>query len=578
MNKKEAIFSPLGIFILYILGSAAAIMTFRFILPGEAVPLARFSTSWRLIRGVVDYLNLFPALALSALVIPYGFRVFVRDTSIAFSPQFLQSLKMPMLTAFSAVALYGVLFTLVLPLAREHEANLRFQGRLYNHAWQLARESARKGEFADTANLLAVCERIWPNNEELARFKADLDIRFDQTRSAYTGIRPELSSVSGLPGPQPVSVSDALVLAQTALDEERYFDAHWLASLAERLAGDGSPEQILANRLAGLAWTGVNSIAPTATETRAFTVYRLKREGHEALLAEQWIRAYYIFLELLDIRPDDPDAHRYFALSEEGVRQVAFFIDEMELSLGRIHNGAVYSLPYGSGRMVMRVSSLSTFPDNAYGMDVEVMVFDGDGQALWSMTAPYAKLFPLDFNTSTALLFRALDRMDKTISWENKAFSLEQSAPDTAQLALSIPWDTFILLSAVYRGISGLSPAELSLASKTLGVFGYQKEVFEAELLRRFAVPFFYLPLTIFILALCWRFRALVHPRFIGIPMLGILPIVFSGIEFFCHALIGDLCIWAVISVGFSTAAIIFSAGLLALLAVSLILLVAQHD
>jgi hypothetical protein len=57
----------------------------------------------------------------------------------------------------------------------------------------------------------------------------------------------------------------------------------------------------------------------------------------------------------------------------------------VELTLGRILTGAVLSLPMGQGRLVMRISSLSTSTDSAYGIGIEIMAFDRDGLLLWSM-------------------------------------------------------------------------------------------------------------------------------------------------------------------------------------------------
>ena len=578
---KETFSSPLGIFIIYILGAALVIMGFRFIFPGEAAPLACFSSSWRLIRGFLDYLGLFPALVLSALVIPFGFRIYAQEKIKPFSPQFLQSLRMSIITVIVAGTLYGLLFSLALPLAQDFEENLRFQGRLYQLARERAQEHAANEEWAEAAQFTAVCERIWPNGPEISKLKTEVDIRSEEVRLSHgsednntgTAFRPSL------PGPQAVNATEALTMAETALAEERYFDAHWLATLAGHLARPGSVETAEAARLAGRAWDGVNSLAPSAREAKAYNTFRLKKEGYEALVAQEWIRSYYIFRELAGISPEDPDAAKYLALSEQGLGQTAFFIDEMELSLGEILTGAVFSLPLGPGRLVMRISSLSTSPDSAYGMGIEMMAFDRDGRPLWSMEAPYAKILPLtlDSGPAVAVLMRALDRTDQSKQWEPVKQGMGQSAPDGAQMILEVSWDNFLLLSNVNRGLSGLSPADLKRAAEYLGSYGYQSEVFEAELLRRFAEPLLLLPLGVFAIVIGWRYRAVKRPRYMGIPMLGILPLVFYGTVHLCRGWINNMGIWAVLSLGFTTAAVFFAAAFTLLLILSLIILAAQH-
>ena len=586
---KNAVSSPPGIFVLYILASAAAIMGFRLIFPGEAAPLSHLFFQWRLTRGFLDFLVLFPALALSSLVIPFGFKIRAKEKINPFSSQFLDSLKLSIITVIAAAAAYGLLFSLALPLATDYEADLRFRGRLYQMAKERAQENAAGGEWNEAAQLVSICEMIWPNGPEIAKLKTEAEIQTHSEHVAadyHSNAAGDAASASR-EDVRPASAAEVLRMAETALDEERYFDAHWLATLGSRLAGEGSAEKALATRIAGRAWNGVGSMAPdawdilspNARETEAHRIYRLKRQAYEALLGDEWIRAYFIFRELLSYRPDDPDAIKYLAMSESGVKEVAFFIDEMELALGRILTGAVFSLPSGPGRMVIRFSSLSTSLDSAYGIGIEIMAFDRDGRPVWSMEAPYAKIMPLslDSGPGVTVLMRALDRDDKTKQWDPIVRGSGQSDPGGAKIVLPVSWENFLLLTKVRRGFSALSPADLMRAAENLGNYGYQGQVFEAELLRRFAEPLIFLPMGIFVLVLGWRFRALERPRYMGIPMLGILPLVFNAVELSCRSLINDIGIWTVVSLGFTTAVIVFGAALLVLFLLSLIILAAQH-
>ena len=590
--NKEAFFSPMGIFAIYILAAALVILGFRFIFPGEPVPLACFSVSWRFIRFVLDFLNLFPALVLSALVIPFGFKVHALEKIKPFSAEFLLSLKNSIVTAIVAAAINGLLSFLIIPLAQDYEANLRFQGRLYNLAKERAQENAEAGEWAETAQYVAVCETIWPNGPEVARLKIEAEIRLEEELlSPDTHHFDPKRTADGPASAQPVNVTEALALAEKALAEERYFDAHWLATLGGRLAKPGSVEQTSAARLAGRAWSGVNSLAPNARETQAYSIFRLKRDGYEALVAEEWIRSYYIFRELITLSPEDPDVTKYLALSESEVTKAAFFIDEIEMASGTILTGAVFSLPLGifnesagrsfqgAGRLVMRVTSLSAFSDSAYGIGTEILAFDQDGHPLWSMEAPYAKIVPLvlDSGPAVAVLMRALDRIDKTKHWEPVVKGFGQGAPAGVETILPVSWDNFLLLTKVRRGLTALSPKDLKTAAENLGNSGYQGQVFEAELLRRFVEPLFILPMGIFAVVLGWRYRALKRSRYMAIPMLGVLPLVFNGIVHVCRSWINNLGIWAVVSLGFSFAVIAFGIGITVLFILSLIILAAQH-
>jgi hypothetical protein len=597
--KKETVFSPPGIFFLYIAASYLVVTAFYYVFPGGEPPLSYFSASWRFIQGTLAFLSLYPALAMSSLVIPFGLKAHPPEKSNPFSPQFLNSLKPFIFTAIAASVLYVALFFLALPMAREYEADLRYQGGLYKLALAKAQAFAGENEWTAAARMVAICDRIWPGGGEIEKLRNESIIRAEQAMfaPAYGAAGGETDTAEdgapGLPGQNPANAAGAIALAETALKEERWYDAHWLATLAAKLAVQGSAEIAEADRLASLAWSAASSLEPASRESRAYAVYRLKRDGYEALVSGDWIRSYYIFLELINLSPEDPDAENYLAMSEKGTLRTAFFADEIGMAMGDIMTGALFSLPMDAvppgtasengivpgGRMVLRISSLSVFPDYAYCIESEIMALDREGRPAWRMKAPYAKLVPLylDSGPRVAVLMRALDRIDKTKRWEPEAQGMGQRAPESAQITLGIKWDDFLLLSEIRRGPDFLSIGELHLAARSLGNRGYLSKVFEAELIQRFAEPVFLLPISIFAIIIGWRFRSLRRSRYLRIPMLGILPLVFAGFTHFYRGCFNNLGIWAVVSLGFSNAVILFSAGALILLIFSLVILAAQH-
>jgi hypothetical protein len=448
--------------------------------------------------------------------------------------------------------------------------------------------------------MVAICDRIWPEGGEVERLRNESAVRVEQALLAPVrgdddgeNAGEEPNALPGLPGQNPVNAAGALSMAETALKEERWYDAHWLVTLAAKLAAGGSAEIAEADRLAALAWSSASSLEPTLRESRAYTIYRLKRDGYEAMLSGDWVRSYYIFLELMDLSPEDMDVQNYFAMSEKGTLGVAFFTDEIEMAMGDIMTGALFSLPMDAlppgtgpgsgiipgGRVVMRVSSLSVFPDYAYCIENEIMALDRDGRPAWRMRAPYAKLIPLylDSGPRVTVLMSALDRKDKTKRWEPEAEGMGQEAPGSGQITLGVKWGDFLLLSEIRRGLDFLSAGELRLAAKTLGNRGCLSEVFEAELIQRFSDPILLLPLSVFVIIIGWRFRSLKRPRYLKVPMLGILPVVFAGFTHFYRGCFNNLGIWAVVSLGFSNAAILFSSGALVLLILALVVLAAQH-
>lgn len=576
--SREKLFSAQGLFFLYILASSLVILCFRLFVPGESAPLAYFSRSWRLLRGGTEIIRLFPALAFTGLVIPFGFRPKAPEKFSSFSPHFLKSLSPSVFCAIGAAAVYALLFLLVQPLLLNYEGNLQAQGRLYRLSEEKARSHASLDEWKDAAHFVDICESIWPKGPDIAALRTEAEIRLAEiSERPLSGSRPFSPSRGDISGVNPVSAAEALALAESALKEERYYDAHWLASLGGDLASPGSAESAAAVRIASQAWNAVSSMEPNSRQTEVYRIYSLKRDAYRALVSGEYISAYYLFLELDSLTPEDPDAGYYLSLSEQGLVKMAFFVDEMDLDENS--SGAIMSLPLGTGRMVMRFASLSVHPDSAYGLELEILAFDRYGRPLWRMEAPYAKILPfsLDSGPQVSLLMAALDRSDSKLRWGPTAQGMGEAAPQNPQLTLDLHWDDFLLLSEMRRGPDTLSPRELIAASRSGANYGYLPQLFEAELVSRFAEPALFLPLLIFCLAVGWRYRAVKRPRYMWVPMLGILPLVFSGGVHFVRSCLDNVSVWTVINFGFSSAAIIFSAFTLVIFLLSLIYLASQH-
>jgi hypothetical protein len=596
--KTEGFLSPPALFVYYMLLSALGIIGFRFIFQDESPPVPYFSRNWHFTQGVFDLLTLFPALVMTGLVIPFGIRTEPMEVYARFSPKFFKRLTGPIIIAICAAVLYGLLFFLVEPLVQDFRINMRFEGRLYRLSRDRAEDHARLGEWPQVSQFIGLCEGIWPNSPELEKLKIEADIRTEEYRIRR---REELAAataekdywdaaLSGLPGQrQPVNTVEALSMAETARQEGRWYDAHWLATLGIRLAKAGSPEEAEATRAVSLATNGINSMAPNAREEKLYSLYRLKQSGYQAMVAGEWIRAYYIFRELVELTPVDPDAANFLSNCEKGLHEAAFFIDEMDMAVGEVLTNAVYSLPTrpraggAFGRGVLRFSSVSYFSDVSYAFGLEFISFDAETRLESRFTAPYAKIIPmtLDSRPRIVVLMRALDRYDKDKRWEPEwtypEAASERSVIGDAQIILDLSYENFLLISRVKRGADNLTIGELFAAAKNLSPYGYIPQVFESEALYRLCEPLIFLPMAILSIVIGWRFRARKRSRYITFPMLFVLPLVFNGMVHFYRHILNTLGIWTILALGFSGAMVIFTAGIGVLFILSLIMLASQH-
>jgi hypothetical protein len=592
--KKDIFLSPAGIFIIYLLASSFLIMGFRLIFPSEPAPLENFSFRWRLLEGVADIIALFPALAMSGLVVPLGLRNIGTKELARFSPHFLKRLKGTIITAICAVGIYSILFFLALPLTENYRTHIRFEGYLFRLAKDRAAGHLAAEEWPEASRFISICERIWPDSPEMEYIRTETTIYMEElrisraeswARERYRPADEEGSLYGGIPGErEPVNTAEALSMADEALREERYYDAHWLATLAERLARPGSADAAGAARLASQAWNAVSSLEPNSRELSAYNLYRQKRRGYEAMIAGEWIQAYYIFTGLYDSIPGDPDVANFLEVCEEGIAQVAFFIDEMELTLGEILTGAVFSLPIRSsgsrnGRMVLRINSLSTLSDYSYGIGVEILAFNNQGLLLYHVEAPYAKFVPITVEEEPrlVLMMRVLDRGNPERRWEPVWTGPERSDIGDTQIMLDLAYEDFLLLVKAEGGMDKLLVDDLLVAEQKLGAYGHVPQVFQAEIIYRVSEPAFFLPMSILSIIIGWRYRARRRPRYTSYLMLALLPLVFNGIVHLYRSYLNTLAIWLVISFGFPQALLLFGVGIFVIFVLMFVGLAAQH-
>ncbi|MDR1177272.1 MAG: hypothetical protein LBK64_00445 [Spirochaetaceae bacterium] len=575
--KTFAVFMPVALVL---------IVLFRMIYPGQGAPLPVYAIPWRLSTGFLNFAELFPALAVSALIVSFGIQKVPDEQYGSFSVKFLDLIRGHILAAIIASVLYSVLFLAVCPLVQGYKSSMVFNGYLFRSAKERARVLAAENSWVEAGQFLSICQRIWGESPETEALRVQVNIGLEDLRRAESSPdreAPRRGSVSWVPA----DAAEAANRARIAFNEERYYDAHWFAVLAEKLSEPGSAEYGMISQLAARAWNAIASLEPNNQEKQAYSLYHKKRDGYNALVSEDWIRAYYIFRELAELSPGDPDVGNFLSMSEAGVKNGAFFIDEMDMAIGEIVNGAIFSLPrLPSGRVVVRFASLSNFRDFSYGIGVEIIGFNGNGSLVYRAEAPYSKIRPLTVDISgggdgrTVLLLRALDRENEKQRWEPRWEETAGEADEeqgSVQLVLDISYDDFLLSAEARRGLENLSVGDLLDGAKKLGTRGHIPELFQAEVLHRLGEPVMFLPFAIIAVIAGWRLRAVKRPRYMGIPMLGIIPLVFAALFAAFRALVYDFGSFLVLTLSFPLALGVFIAVALVFFIVSLIALAGQH-
>jgi hypothetical protein len=573
-------------------------MVFRYLLPAEPPPLPVYVIQWRLINGVLNICDIFPALLLAGLVIPFGWIAQDSEPFPRFSLHFFKWLSPALFTGFAAAAVYAVVFFLVSPLSQNYYKTLSSNGTIFHQSKAAAAKQASAGEWLNAEHSLAVCKRIWRKSAEeggeIFSLAESISVKATEIRikkaaleseKIYNIQKKEEAPIFKLW--EPVNAQEALNSANIALAENRYFDAHWLAGLVMQLlkTKQTGAEYQQAAHIARQAWNTINNLAPSEKERVLYSLYHQKRDGYAAIHDTDWLQAYHIFADLITKTPADPDVANFLALSKQEVESIAFFIEERDITLGTMVLNPLFSLPTDvqQARAVIRMTDLSLFSDCAYGRNMELLLFDKKQKFIGTISSPFCRISPYQTDRGERLLvmMRSIsnetnEQFDPTVTWFDTDWK-KQELFDDMQIVLNIQYHHFILLTNIRYGIDSLLLPDLFSASKTFGEYGYITQVFQAELMYRIFSLIVFLPATVITIVLGWRFRATRKPFFIGIPMFFILPFVFQIIIWIYQRLFNTLCIWSVTNFGFTMTGLLFGLGTVGLFFLSLLVAAFQR-
>jgi hypothetical protein len=546
--------------------------------------LSIFRVSYSFTRAILAFIPVFPAVFISAQLFPFC-HTFPRKPVRyrRFSLEFFKLVRPQLIIAIAAVIFYSLLSFLVRPIIANYQINMQVESALFGEAKKNAIAYADKENWSEAYHFFSICDRIWPNNPELTDLREIIGIGLSRVtyQRGPALEKPLNTAILGM-REETIDVQSALNLTETALREERFYDAHRLAVIAGQLSAEGSNEAVRASRLAGAAWNAIESLEPDAVERERYAIYQRKKDGYEEMISGNWVNAYYIFRSLMTDVSNDPDIKKFFALSAEGLSNAAFFIDEMDSRIGFEIINTFFSLPLfeTNGRMVMRLASMSSTNDYSYGKGLEIAAFDSDQNPLFQVSAPYVKFLPfyIEDKQFTIIYLQAWGRDYKQMQWGPSWEGAPPADTPNTQLVLPISYEDFLLASTANRALDGFFIRDIWSFAARLSSYGYVPEVYQAEIIYIISEPLFFLPLIIFSLIIGWNLRCKRRYTFALFPMLIALPFVLNGLINILRSILNMFCVFTLISFGFTTALLINFAAAFLLFALGVILLTAQRE
>jgi hypothetical protein len=415
-----------------------------------------------------------PAVALSLAVAAASSAVSEKGARSNMSGAFLPG--------FAFVALASALYLLAMPGFEAERAVAERQSARYSAALASTRDAVEARDWKAAQGFLTRARAAWDGGPEIAELRALVTEGLSKTGAegaAKAETPPTAVDEAG-------GAREALAQAVKAVEERRWFDAHYYASLAFKL----DPKLVNAQRIAAIAWTEISSSEIGEGEIEASRLYAKKKDGYAKLDSGDALGAYSIFLGLSKEAGDDPDVGNYLERSRKALSRTGFFLDEIEAAKNAPMTPG-YALATrktgddGTALLWIACASVArTTADSVYFESFALSAFDERGKKRFEARSPYAKL------RDEGLVLRAVDRNDPSRTWEANVVP----APTDPIEAFLLDPPPFSLAEASGRAVAELTPRSLPLfdlltAASATAALGGDAVTLTEEACRRVAFP-----------------------------------------------------------------------------------------
>lgn len=521
--------------------------------------LPPFITPYRIKSSILLFIQYFPSLQVSGILVGYALAFSkVSDLKVErWSEGLFSCLKDAFALSLFLLCIYVILAEGLAPSLRTRNETAITRTTDYREYVSVARSLMVKDDHGRADGYLVAAEGIWKDSEEIADLRESCRLRIAEKQGEG------LSRQSRLPDPLIIAdatgltVLGALDISAQAREREDFFTAHYYATVAERLARPDDPNKETAKRAAAEAWNQILQGFAELQSRGDKDLYSMKRQGYEAIQGGDYLRAYYIFIDLKNkdiARQDgkhDPDIERFLELSQSGVLESFFFFDETS-DLGRFEasRDIFFTLSRSGGTDVIYIKGVTysrqSGRDVAYLRDVSFARFDSFNKLQYKMYVPQAKMFAFaddGKNPRPQILLRSVGRESDGVV--TRPVVLEGSAPaqDQAVLLLDMPLRDFSLIVSANRGPASMIMTDLFRFSGRGKQYGYDSPVYLGEALTRLADPFLLLILSILSLVAGWRYRLGKDVLFkawwiLVVPLFPLLSLIVIGFIRYLSALV----------------------------------------
>ncbi|MBN1525490.1 MAG: hypothetical protein JW904_13490 [Spirochaetales bacterium] len=310
---------------------------------------------------------------------------------------------------------------------------------------------------------------------------------------------------AGESGLESFDSTQLLTRAENALEKKNYVDAYYFAR--QVLAIDNSHKEAL--RISSIARESDFEGIESREKSRAAYLFSTKQQGYDALTSTDhpdFIRAYFIFLDLNRQFPFDETIRDYLQQSRQLLPQVSFFTHEAELilSFDALKTGPIvfFNRDTNTVREIITIESIVQIGDGIFLKNIEVIGLNASDAVQYHYLAPIGKIL------EDHIIINGIDRIDPK---KQTRLTVYQGTPPIDQLygILLFP-DTkmenrpknITVFGSTQKDFDTMNIADLVLVLPFVAHHAQLPELIYIEIAGRVLTPFFIIMLTLICLVI----------------------------------------------------------------------------
>lgn len=526
--KQKTLFSRVAFFfVLYFFITFVCVWAVTAAIGVEGKILPIFERQYLINDTLLNYFSIFVSLQISSIMVElsWAFSKESDEETVPKPADMLKHLKNVFIIIVANLFLFIVATEFIEPVLTQRQRSMQNASLDFVDFTKRAEENLAAKNYSHATLYAQQALRIAPESPEAIALMSKIESaasHYESMQVPPAPVEEETKIELNIPVP------DLIKRAKEAYKKGEYFEAHYYATLAQESYNTSNANLKEAKAIAEDAWTKMQVTNTSMGMSEA--LYSQKKQGYGAIVCGDYLRAYYIFRELLNGIGSDPDVDRYLKVAEENIANQVFFTDEtmdlqpfesvrdVHFAVDRPDGGKIFVAFKG----ITSVQKGKVFAQYARGM--HIASYDEYHNLEESFYVPYAKLQAenaenLGYIYEAAVdkakdkrvpyfIIKAVDRNERDNAIEPVVhYRAKTAVVDKTVYILPMPFNDFLEITEATKGAKLISLGKLISFCGKASKYGFEEDVFWHALVSRLCMPFLFLIVAMIATIFAWKFK-----------------------------------------------------------------------